>query len=644
MTEKFGYAGKILKVDLSGGRLEELPSSDYADRFLGGRGIAAKLYWDEVSPEVNAVDSENRLIFVNGPLAGFPGLAGSRWQICGKSPATSPQTFSYASLGGSWGAWLKFAGFDAVVIQGKSEKPVYLFLHDNLAEIRDASFLWGKSTVETRETLKQALGKDTRVAAIGPAGENLATMAIVFADDDASGSSGFGAVMGAKKLKAIAVAGSRKVTAANPEKLQELRKYILDLTRDPVDMYACGYRGPLASDPKLKKTACYGCIRGCIRAIYHADNGKKGKFMCRALNLYPGHAKKYYGEWGDYPFLASRVCDEYGLDVVAMTELILWLRRCHREGLLTDENTEIPLSKLGSMEFIETLARKISWREGFGDILAQGIFPAAESLGARARELIGDGVHKSGQSYDYGPRQYIVSGLLYATEPRAPWALLHEITKPLHYWLDWQSKLEGAYVSTEVLRAVSRRFFGSEAAMELTTHEGKALAAKKIQDREYAKECLTLCDFSWPIMLVTHSADHVGDPSLESKVLSAVTGREMDEEELYQLGERVFNLQRAILVREGHNGREADSLPEFDYTTPVKFSIANPESLVPGKDGEVVSRKGAVVDKDQFERIKDEYYQLRGWDVTTGFQTRAKLRELGLEDIARGLESKGLVA
>jgi len=210
--------------------------------------------------------------------------------------------------------------------------------------------------------------------------------------------------------------------------------------------------------------------------------------------------------------------------------------------------------------------------------------------------------------------------------------------------VSWVKKIEGAYVSTDVLRAIAKRFWGSELAADFSTFEGKALAAKIIQDREYAKECLILCDWSWPIMDLKYSEEHVGDPTLESKIFSAVTGNEVDEKGLYRIGERVFNLQRAILVREGHQGREYDKLPDDWHTRPSKGNPTNLECLVPGQGGKVISRKGAVVDREGFERMKDEYYQLRQWDVATGLQTRAKLEELELKDIAQGLEQRRLLA
>lgn len=642
MTGLYGYTGKMLRVDLSSRSVTDFSTTDYSDRFLGGRGIAAKIYWDEVSPETEASSPENRLIFVTGPLAGFTALAGSTWQICGKSP-TSPEFFSYASLVGSWGAYLKFAGYDGIVVQGKSDKPVYLFIQNGTAEIRDASSLWGKGAIETREILKAELGRAVRVVATGPAGDNLVVMATVLADDDASGSSGFGAVMGSKKLKAIAVGGSKKVTAAHPEKLDELRKYIRPLRKDAPGLYCGGYRTPFVlENPKMKKVACYGCISGCDRAIYRADDGAKGKFFCQ-VDTYLPWAPRYYGKIEDTPFHAIRLCNQNGLDQRAISMIIEWLRRCGKTGILNDENTGIPISELGSHEFIEILLRKIAFREGFGDILAHGIYRAAELVGGGAEGQISSSIDKGGLYRGYGPKLYILTGLLYATEPRPSMSELHEISMLVHQWLDWADKVEGAYMSSNVLRAIAKRFFGSELAVDFSTYEGKALAAKMIQDREYAKECAVFCDQAWPMKDVPHSKTHVGDPTLESKVLNAVTGREMDEEGLYRIGERVFNLQRAILTREGRKGRQSDNLPETDFTEPITFARDNHECLVPGKEGEIISRKGAVVDRQEFEKMKDEYYQLRGWDVASGRQTKAKLKELGLQDIAQDLAPRGQI-
>lgn len=214
----------------------------------------------------------------------------------------------------------------------------------------------------------------------------------------------------------------------------------------------------------------------------------------------------------------------------------------------------------------------------------------------------------------------------------------------LNIWLMWVYKQEGAFVSSDVFRAIGKRFFGSKDAVDFTTYEGKALAAKMIQDRDCVNSSLILCSYLFPILFSRNTSDHVGDPSIESKLLSAVTGNEIDENGLYRIGERIFNLQRAILAREGHRGREYDRISEYNFTKPLKFDLHNPELLSPGEGDEVVSKKGAVLDRDKFERLKDEYYGLRGWDVATGLQTRTKLEELGLGHIVEELEHRGLVA
>src|SRR4030042_1918636 len=223
MTE-FGYAGEILKVDLSDGNIARLPSAPYTEKFLGGRGLAAKIYWDTVPVQTKAYDAENCLIYATGPVSGFTGVSGgSRWQVCGKSPVMEPETFSYANLGERWGTRLKYAGYDALVVQGKADKPTYIYIHDGIVEMHDASALWGKSAIEAGDSLKTERGKDVTVLTIGPPAENLVTFATMLADDGAPGASGLGSVMGSKKLKAIAVAGEKRPQAANPEILNNLK-------------------------------------------------------------------------------------------------------------------------------------------------------------------------------------------------------------------------------------------------------------------------------------------------------------------------------------------------------------------------------------------------------------------------------------
>lgn len=642
MTHSKGYAGSILRVNLSDGSVDRVPTEGYRDLFLGGRGIAAKIYWDEVPPGIAAFDPENRLIFITGPVAGVPGLAGSRWQVCGKSPIHD--RFSYSNLGGSWGTELKFAGYDGLVVYGRADGPVYLFIDGERVEIREAAHLTGMGAISCRERLRQELGKAFRVVTIGAAGESGVVFAILMADGDSTGSSGLGAVMGSKNLKAIAVRGNRrKIAVDDAEETRKLRER-LRLELKSRFSFEQMILPSLANPDMMKKDVCYGCSSGCMRLTYRAVSGVTGKFMCQASLFYQVRAQRYYGELNEVPFEATKLCDEYGVDTHAIETMIMWLSRCYKAGILTEEQTGIPLSKMGSREFIETLVRKVSHREGFGDVLASGTHKAAETLGSKAKELITDYITRTGYNNNYGARLYITTGLFYAMEPRQPIQQLHEISILNMLWAMRAAGMENICVTSEVMRAIAKRFWGGEIAADFSTYEGKALAAAKIQDRQYAKECLILCDFTWPISYSGLSEDHVGDPTLESQVCAAVTGRDIDEQGLYKIGERVFNLQRAIHIREGHRGREGDCLEEFNFTVPLKGDFGNPGCIVPGRDGEILSRKGMVVEREKFEQMKDEYYHIRGWDMATGFQKRAKLEELGLGEVAEKLKSEGLLA
>jgi aldehyde:ferredoxin oxidoreductase len=637
MTEHYGYAGKILKVDLSSGSIIHMPTSDYADLFLGGRGIAAKIYWDEVPPKIDASDPENRLIFMTGPLCGVPGFA-SRFQVCGKSIATNQ--FSFCNLGGSWGAQLKSAGYDGVVVFGKADKPVYLQIDGDKVEIRDGAHLMGKNAFQREKMIKDELGDSVRVLTVGPAGDNMVSFATFLASDDSVGAGGLAGVMGSKNLKAIAVRGDKKFKVAHADKLSKLRGRIRQMSGGYVEPLLA--MGLLTPRDRLKKSFCQGCPAGCVRETYRKPDGSERKFMCQAAMFYETRAQRYYGNT-DAALKATELCDDYGLDTRAIETMIMWLSRCHKSGILTDERTGIPLSRIGSYEFIETLLRKIAHREGFGDTLARGTHKAAASLGKEAQALIKDYMVKSGDNELYGPRLYITTGIFWAVEPRLPIQQLHEVSVPVMLWGARQKGLEQVPVTTEILRAMAKRFFGSELAVDFSTYDGKALTAASIQDREYAKESLILCDLFWPIYFAEVSPDGVGDPSLESQICAAVTGREIDEAGLYKMGERIFNLQRAILAREGHKGREYDTIDEYNFSTPLKGDFGNPDCVVPGKNGELFSRKEAVVDRDQFEKMKGEFYKIRGWDVPSGLQKRAKLEELGLGYVAKTLEREGLL-
>lgn len=633
------YAGKILHIDLSSGAIENIDTATYAQRFVGGRGVASAIYWDEIPPEAPFDDERNRLILAMGPLSGMPGgLGGSRWGIFGKSPLPAPRHggrdhLCYGNLGGGFGAELRFAGWDGMVVAGKAERPVSIAIHDDTVEIKPADELWGKGSVEAMARVKEQAPRRSKAMAIGQAGENLVPLATVFADGDASCSGGMGAVMGAKNLKAVVVRGSdRKVKVADRERLKQIERQVRASGRGNVKVWGMDF---MARGPKTRKLPCYGCMAHCLRVKYTADSGVSGKFMCQSRFFYMSHAWGYYGEDNDVPFLANRICDEYGIDTWEVQSLLEWLLLCHGKGVVSEEECGLDFSKVGSLEFIEALVKMVSLRQGFGELLAQGAFGAARERGGDA-----EAVHTNTDPYD--PRYCTVNTLLFPFEPREPIQQLHEAGLVLSQWSSWAKGIEEAHISSDVFRGIAERFWGSVAAADMTTLAGKAEAAKRIQERQFAKEAIGVCDWMFPLIDVPKGDDKVGDPSFESRILSAVLGLWYSEAGLYRVGERVFNLQRAILLREGHRARDDDYLPGEWHRRAIETHVADPELLAPGPEGEVTSQLGRRTELSDFHQVRDEYYELRGWDVPTGLPSRELLAELDLADVAEDLAARGL--
>jgi aldehyde:ferredoxin oxidoreductase len=642
MTE-FGYAGKVLVVDLTNGTIGERPTSEYAARFLGGRGVAAALHWELTPPSTAAYDPANCLVFATGPLMGFNRLSGCRWEACGTAPGMDRDRFSYGNFGGSWGAWLKYAGYDALAVVGRAGRPVYIFIENDRAEVRDAAFLRGKTTTETREALKAELGKGARVLTIGPAAENLVDFATIYAEDCASGTGGLGGVMGSKNLKAVVVrpAEIKRPAAADPDGLKALTEQIGRLQTSNWEDHG---HELVANAGRTRPTPCYGCIKGCTRGTYHTAEGHLYKFFCQASAVYRGPAAHFSGNSEDIDKLATRLCDDYGLDTAVLQPMIEWLGACREAGILDERETGLPLDRMGGPEFIEALVKKTASREGFGEILAGGTLQAAASIGRGSADLIGTSIAtRAAECRDHDLRLILANALIYATEPRRSVYLLHATALPLTRWLNWRGGADDAFLSTDVFRDIAARDWGGREAADFTTYAGKALASKKIQEYGYVKASLVLCDMAWPIYQVRSPDRSIRAYTLESRLVSAITGRPTSEEELETAGERVFNLQRAILIRQGWGGRAGDTVPDIFFEEPLEGTFYDPEGVVPGGEGETGSRNGEVLDRDSFERLKDEYYALRGWDATTGLQKGERLRELNLGDIARSLQESGLL-
>jgi aldehyde:ferredoxin oxidoreductase len=527
----------------------------------------------------------------------------SRFEIVGKSPMLVPEGFCYGNSGGYWGPALKRAGYDGVVISGKADQPVYLWICDGRAEILDASRMWGRGVNSVRDHLKQVHGKNTRFITTGVAGENLCRNANLMTDNEGSVTGGFGSVIGAKNLKAVAVSGTGNPMVAHPEELKDLNRLSVHLNqRDPMF-------NPYPEDQisRIGKASCYQCGLDCImRNTFKTVSGKEVVRKCQSMFVYFPWVMARPGEPAETASNATDLCNDLSLCTMEVYNMVQWLVTAYEAGYLSDSQTGLEIDKLGTWEFFETLANMIAHRKGFGDILAEGLLRAGQTLGEDARAHFANEVSGVGDGATYSAREYLMNGLLYALEPRQPIAM-------------------------------------HEKAWDLNTHEGKAMAATKIIDRTYLKDSLLLCDSCWPLMVSQNTEDKVGDPTLESRIFSAVTGIESDEKSLHQYGERIFNQQRAILLREGRRPKSDDTVAEFNFTDPVQSVFMNPDVIVPGPGDEVISRKGQTLDRDAFTAMRDEFYQLRGWDPETGLQTEETLNRIGLSDLAEDLKKKGLV-
>jgi aldehyde:ferredoxin oxidoreductase len=623
----FGWTGTILHVNLSDGAVTRLATPAYSDKYLGGRGIATRLYWEMVSPDTDALAPDNHLIFMTGPLGATGAQGASRFVAAGKSPMTLPEGFCCGNLGGYFGPYLKRAGFDGLVITGQADRPVYLYIDDGIAQIKDAAALWGQGVYAVQERLKDIHGSATRMITTGVAGENQCRAANIMTDNEGSATGGFGAVMGSKRLKAIAVNGSGIIPAAHPDRLKALSRRAVDLNRkDPMFL-------PFNPDQvwRTGKSGCFQCGLDCMyRNRLQTASGQTLVRKCQSMFVYFPWVAGRPDLSSEIAVAATGICNDRSLCTMEMTNIIQWLSACHKAGVLTEKQTGLDMSRLGTLEFFTNLADMISCRQGFGDILANGLLRAGDILGPEARAQFAPEVSGVGDGATYSAREYLMNGLLYAFSPRQPIAMLHEISRLTGLWVMHKNDPNTSPVSSDVFRTAAARFWGHEKAWDLMTHEGKAHAAVKIMDRTLAKDSLGLCDSCWPVMISWHTPDHVGDPDLEARTFSAVTGMDMDDAELHVMGERIFNLERLIHIREGHQPLVDDDVAAYNYTEPVQTVFMNPEVLVPGPEDQVLTRKGMTLGKDEFAAMRREFYQLRGWDPDTGTQLSDTLDRLGL--------------
>ncbi len=652
-----GWVGVILRVDLTTGRIETQSSLDYGPKFVGARGVAARLAWEEIPPGTGPFDPENRLFIGAGPLTGTSAPNSGRTTVCSLSPQAYPyEWFTRSSIGGYWGPMLKYAGYDALLIYGRSPEPVYLWIDDGHVELRPAGDLWGRGILATQQELVARHGPQARIMAIGPAGENLVRIAIIGTGTaSAAGQGGFGAVMGAKNLKAIAVRGTGGIPLARPEEFSNCTLAVAQAAEA-----ASGCPRPQRLDPELvcKYGQRFGaCTQQCaagrcyisrtyrrVPGVLHPDRRYSGQMVC-VSGLLAGAPEIGY-DW-DTGFQAgfelSQISHDQGLNHWELgIGMIPWLLRCHRQGLLADLDGE-PFD-LNSPQCWNSLFRKITYREGIGAALAEGAVRAAAILGM-GEDLLreyytawGFAAHWDG----HGDRAnlivfpfWLVPALQWAVDTRDPMSSGHGYAQNIMMWSPMRSPQDG--LGWDTIADVFARVYGSrEAADPLSGYTAKSLPAVLEGHRSVMKDSLTVDDQMYPRILTQRQPDHFAraggmeGPSFEYHMFRLATGMDIGEAEFQQMAERVVNMERALQVRNWNRSRQTDEqvIPYFERL----------ETWVNPLLGEA---RG--LDRRRFAALLDEYYDLRGWDRQTGRPTRAKLEQLALRDVADDLHTLGLL-
>jgi aldehyde:ferredoxin oxidoreductase len=602
-----GYAGKILRVDLSSGETWTEPlAPELVENYIGGRGFAARIIYDETKG-ADPLGPENRLVFASGPFAGVFIPAGGKLTIAAKSPATG--LYGDANIGGHIAAELKYAGYDAIVIKGAAAKPVYLYIDDDKVEIRDAAPFWGTGAIESETALKDELGEEFQVCTIGQAGENLVKYACVSHDiGRQAGRTGVGAVMGSKNLKAVAVRGSQTVPVADVDALRRIGKEMLlkvkadpglqvwhdygltsvatwanSIGAFPTRNFRSGYfEGIEGIDHHAAKDriivgskACFGCPMACGKFSRVKERGvwvEGPEYETTAL--IGGNCAIDRIEDVAY---ANYLCDELGLDTISAGNVVGFAMECFERGVIDESQTDGLTLRFGDVKAFAALVNKIARREGIGAILADGVRHAAAvwGQGSEAYAIQIKGLEWSG---------YESRG--------APAMMLAYMTADIgaHHNRAWAITFDMAQGREKV--------------------EGKAAKVIELQHIRPLFDCLGACRLPWVEMGL--------DLAYYAQLFPAITGRDRSWEDLLLVSERVYNLTRAYAGREMPGfGRANDYPPERFYTDPVPTGAT----------------EGSLITREKIEQLLDDYYQLRGW-TTDGMPTPATLQRLGLGTVA----------
>jgi aldehyde:ferredoxin oxidoreductase len=601
------YLGKILRVNLSTKKtsIQQLKENEVA-KLLGGRGIAAKLYYDEIGPEVKPFDPENKMIFLTGPLTGVRLPSTTKFQLATKGAETN--MYLCSNCGGDFGPFLKKSGIDGMIIEGKADDWTYLMLSDGEVTFGDARPMKGMTTGQTLDALKEAIG-DTRAAAlsIGPAAERLVRISYICVDTRAFGRGGAGAVMGSKKLKGIVVKGSSKIPVADQSKIDEYRKAAIKNLRETranhtkygtpqyievinelgcmptrnfqTTYFECGDKvdAHVMYDQYLEKNyACYMCPVACGKVCTVKEGPYKGarartEYETVAL-LGPDCGVDDFGAI----VKANEVCDELGIDTMSGGNAAALTMELFERGLITKEDTQSIEARFGSGDALVGILTLIAERRGIGDLLAEGM----SGVLAEHPEWSPYVMQVKGLPFAaYDPRGFYGNALTYGTSSRGAchnvggWTIRAELTS-------------GKY--------------------DRYALEGKGLLVKTIQDNRAYVDSLGICT------VVRGSMNFSDSP--EGGVMEAVTGYDFTPE-LLAIGERIYTLERLILNREGIR-RKDDMMPERIMKEAVPSGPIKGQRLTP----------------EMYDRMLDEYYEVRGWDKE-GVPTDETIEKLGLKEL-----------
>ena len=634
------YAGKILRINLSNQKISNEMISCYAGEWLGGSGIAIKILYDELRSWVSPYDPANKIVFSAGALVGTTAPGACKSNMSSLSPVTggwgSGLSDSYT------GGELKYAGYDAIILEGKAHIPVYLYIHNDRVEIRDATHLWGRTTWETLDALRGELGDRTlHVMSIGPAGENLVRAACIIQDRGrAFGRCGLGAVMGTKNLKAIVVRGTGAIKAARPKQFIEvcsgirekfrglksvegMRKYgslrVLEKKQETCGLNYRNFQECIIPEEMLKaidpcrtiekyqvaSQSFPGCVIGCGRHLHITEGPYAGlQTECNQMEVLLSLQTRLAIWEPTFMMKANSLCNQLGLDVDAAGGAIGWAMECTQRGILNEKDTDGFRLNWGDAGVTLELIRKICYREGFGNILAEGCARAADMIGRKSAYYA---MHIKKQDL-YEPLRGSMAWCLGTTTSTRGGG--HTTGAIADYRIGRDEK--------ETAKAAA--IFGVPNPDKLLEYEGKGKMVMYMEALHRINNSLGICHF--------HSI--FGDPELIdlphlAELYSAATGLETSAEDLKRMAIRQLNLEKAFNLRHTDFGRQDDLPTPRDLKEPI-----------PGG-----TLAGWKIDTRKFNQMLDEYYDIHGWDRETSFPKRETLLALNLPSVADDLEKIG---